>query len=82
MGKMTDVAVVEVVIKSSKKLESKERCRHKKKDLEVVSVLIDSKCVNTNWTSQIHKSFSLKVFLYSTFQSRQPFSLVLPPKDF
>ncbi len=44
-GKMTDVAVVEVVIKSSKKLESEERGRHKKRaggDLDVVSVLIDT----------------------------------------
>lgn len=30
-GKMTDVAVVEVVIKSSKELESKERGGHKKR---------------------------------------------------
>lgn len=30
-GKMTDVAVVEVIIKSSKKLERKEKGRHKKR---------------------------------------------------
>lgn len=59
-GKMTDVATVEVVIKSSKEPESKERCRHEKKVGEIWrSVLIDIVYVQ-KLTVEV---FSLKVFL-------------------
>lgn len=78
-GKMTDVAVVKVVIKSSKKVESKTRGRHKKRAGEICRMSIS---IDIVMEKLIQKLFSLKAFFYCTFQSYQLFSLVLTPRDF